>query len=562
MRKLNGICIAAVVVVLGLAPASAMAELAPWQVPPKAAAKPVRRHPVSHRVKPVGEAHAALAPAPVVAVTTTPAVSTPAPVVAVTTTPAVSTPAPAVAVTAAPAPSTPALVAAVTAAPVAAPAGPAVASLELVAPVAAPRPAVSTGPGAPTASGALAASAAPIAWEGQLRYRYEYRSVLDYRLPGAFKRPATQSLGEAGDASIMRTRLGANLRLAPNVKGFFSMQDARTMGAEGSPRGTLANVDLFLAYVDLDSLGAWPVSVRAGRQVLVYGDGRLVSGADWGNSGWGYDGLRVRYQPKSWQIDAFGTWISEGRLEGQDRLFAGLDALWHGPRNVDLEGYHFARSFGDTGFVAEGGRKGGLYDGTSGARARVVHGRLDVKLESAFQSGHRAGDDVRAWFGVARASLELPGAWKPRAQGEFAIASGDRDPADGRFERFEPLFWGFHNFQGSLDVVSISNVKDWSGGLALQPHKGWTVTSDFHRFLLVEARDAWSDAAGTLLRRDPTGAAGVDLGRELDLVVKWDARPRVTVLSGYSRFWGGPYVERTGGGSDIDWGFLQLAVGF
>jgi carbonic anhydrase len=417
-------------------------------------------------------------------------------------------------------------------------------------------------PAVATTATAIAAAASPVAWEGQLRYRYEFRSTLDYRLPGAFKRPATQSLGEAGDASIMRTRFGANLRLAPNVKGFFSMQDARTMGAEGSPRGTIANVDLFLAYVDLDSVGAWPVSVRAGRQVLAYGDGRLVSGADWGNSGWGYDGVRVRYAPKSWQIDAFSTWISEGRVEGQDRLFAGLDTLWHGPRGVDLEAYHFARSFGDTGWVAEGGRKGMLYDGTTGGRVRVVRGRLDAKLESAVQLGHRAGDDVRAWFGVARATLELPGAWKPRAQGEFAIGSGDRDPSDGKYERFDPMYWGFHNFQGALDVVAISNVKDWSGGLALQPRKGWSVTSEFHRFLLIEPRDAWSDAAGTTLRRDPTGAAGVDLGRELDLVAKWEARSRVVVLGGYSRFWRGPFVERTGGGSDIDWGFLQMAVGF
>ncbi len=414
---------------------------------------------------------------------------------------------------------------------------------------------------APTAP-AIAASASPVAWEGQLRYRYEFRSTLDYRLPGAFKRPAPQSLGEAGDASIMRTRFGANLRLAQNVKGFFSMQDARTMGAEGSPRGTLANVDLFLAYVDLDSVNAWPVSVRTGRQVLAYGDGRLVSGADWGNSGWGYDGVRVRYAPKAWQIDAFSTWISEGRVEGQDRLFAGLDALWHGPRGVDLEAYHFRRSFGDTGWVAEGGRRGMLYDGTTGGRVRVLRGRLDTKLESAVQIGHRAGDDVRAWFGAARATLELPGAWKPRALGEFAIGSGDRDPADGKYQRFDPMYWGFHNYQGSLDVVSISNVKDWSGGLALQPRKGWSVTSEYHTFSLVEARDAWSDAAGTTLRRDASGAAGADLGRELDLVVKWDARSRVTVLGGYSRFWRGLYVERTGGGNDIDWGFLQMAVAF
>jgi carbonic anhydrase len=437
------------------------------------------------------------------------------------------------------------------------PAGPAMAGLDDAAPtlaVVAPRPA--------PAPAAAALTGPSISWEGQLRYRYEARSVLDYRVPGQFKRSSSQSLGDNGDQSLMRTRVGASVKLAPGAKGYFVMQDARVMGSEGSPGGTLQNVDLFQAYVDLDSLGGRPLALRAGRQVFTYGDARVVSGADWGNAGRGWDGARVRWAPKGWQVDGLVSWINEGRVAGADRLFSGVDALWKPVKTFELEGYSFQRSFGDTGFVAEGGRKGGLYDATTGLRSRWARGRLELKGEGAVQRGHRAGDDVSAWFGAGRASMELPGAWKPRATVEHIVSSGDRDPSDGHIDRYDPVYWGGHGFQGVLDVVGCSNVRDWSGLLALSPRKTWGVNGEYHVFRLVQARDYWIDDAGTTLRRSNAGAAGTQLGSELDLSFRWEPRAKVNVTTGWSHFFAGDYVTRTGGGVDQDWGYLQMAVGF
>ena len=412
------------------------------------------------------------------------------------------------------------------------------------------------------APGAPPAAALPILWEGQLRYRYEARTLLDYRLPGTFGRAGTQSLGERGDLSIMRTRVGATVRMAPQVRGYFVLQDARTMGAEGSPSGTLANVDLYHAYVDLDSVGQRPLSVRVGRQTIAYGEGRVVSGADWGNAGRAYDGARVRWTPARAQIDGFVSWISEGRLNGQDRLLSGVDGLIKTKRGHEVEAYHFRRSFGDASWTSESGRKGALMDATSGLRVRVLRSRLDVRGEAATQNGQRASDAVRAWFFVGRVTADLRGAWKTKVFGEYLRATGDADPTDGKFQRFDPVYWGGHNFQGALDVAAASNLRDQCGGFTTTPAKGWTLQAEAHVFRLDQSRDVWVDDAGTTLRRSAAGTAGNTLGRELDATLRWDTRGKVAVLAGASRFWAGDYVRRTGGGTDLNWGFLQLAVGF
>jgi len=88
------------------------------------------------------------------------------------------------------------------------------------------------------------------------------------------------------------------------------------------------------------------------------------------------------------------------------------------------------------------------------------------------------------------------------------------------------------------------------------------VTTEFHAFSLAQPRDAWFADSGSPLRSDPAGSAGTGVGREWDATVRWDARPRVSVLLGGSWFWRGVFVRDTGGGGDFGWGFLQLDVGF
>jgi hypothetical protein len=396
-----------------------------------------------------------------------------------------------------------------------------------------------------------------------MRFRYEARSVLDYRVPGALKRPATQRLDEAGDVSLMRLRLGANVKFSPLVRGEFVVQDARVMGVEGSPGAAIANMDLFYAFVDVDSIGRAPLSARIGRQVLEYGDGNVVAGSGWGNPGRGWDGLRLRLAPKGWQVDGFATWVMEGRVEGNDRMFSGADILWKGSPVVEIEGYAFARSFGDTSFTSErGGPKGSLADLTSGARLRWKRGTTEVKLEGAVQSGQRAGDRVDARFGTARASHEFKGAKKPKLAFEANWASADPNAADGVANRYDPIYWGNHGVQGTLDIFGRANALDVAAQGSVQWSKALNLLAELHRFQLVDARDSWFDDSGTALRRDAAGASGRDVGMEADLTVRWDARPGVGVLGGLSHFTPGAFVKNTGGAPQLNWVFTQMTVAF
>lgn len=413
--------------------------------------------------------------------------------------------------------------------------------------------------------GARGAALAPpsVEWNGSMRFRYEARSILDYRVPGQLKRPVTQQLDEAGDQSLMRLRVGAKVKFSPLVRGEFVVQDARVMGIEGAPGTAIANMDLFDAYVDVDSIFGAPLVARVGRQVLTYGDEKILAGSNWGNPGRGWDGVRLRFQPKGWQVDAFGTWVMEGRVEGNDRMFSGADALWKGAPGIECEGYAFARSFGDTSFTSErGGPKGSLDDLTSGARFRARRGAAEVRLEGAAQSGKRAGDRVAARFATARASWEFHGTRKPRLTLEGNWASGDADPTDGKAGRFDPIYWGNHGYQGAMDIFDESNSRDLALMTSLQATRLLNLQCEYHQFTLADAHDAWYDDSGNALRRDATGASGTAVGSELDLTARWDPRSGLGLLAGVSSFIPGHFVHQTGGAPQQDWGFLQMTVTF
>ncbi len=519
-------------------------------VPPRPATPPETARPA-----PAPAAHAVTSPVAPARSTPAPEVREPAPAPPAARD-AAPTPEPAPAPAAKPA--APELVAAVVTPPP--PPAPAVAASQ--APVAAATPAAALSiPGFGGKSG-VAGGPPAIAWSGSMRFRYETRSLLDYRVPGTLKRPATQSLDEAGDVSLMRLRLGANVKFSPLVRGEFVVQDARVMGVEGSPSGTVDNVDLYYALVDVDSIGGAPVSARVGRQILEYGEGFVISPSNWGNPGRAWDGARLRFAPRGWQVDAFTTWVMEGRVEGADRLFSGVDALWKGVKTVELETYTFARSYGDTSFTPEqGGAKQALNDRTSGLRARWRPGRAELRGEAAMQRGERAGDAVRATSWTARAAYEVAHRLKPRFALEATWASGD-DTNDGTSRRWDPLFWNSHYPQGPINVFGRMNSECVSASASVQASKQVNVQADVHRFRLVSAKDAWYDDAGTALRRDATGAAGRDVGFETDLAVKWDARTGVGLVGGWSHFEPGAFVRRTGGAPQEDWLYAQMTVAF
>lgn len=389
---------------------------------------------------------------------------------------------------------------------------------------------------------------------GQVRLRAEYRDPVGYANDA--------QLREDDDFLLSRIRLNLTLSLYDDLDIFVQPQDSRTFGEESSLSSNEKNLDLHQGYVEARNLGGVPITLKAGRQELQYGDGRLVSVLDWNNVARAWDGVKIRFAPKDGWIDAFYTIVKEGNGAEDDQDFFGLYGSYTGIADHELDLCLLRRRFADNPVTDESGRKGDFKDTTFGLRVKGRSGAASYSLEGAWQTGSYSTDDVSAWAVAANLGIAISMEWKPSVILEYTFASGDDDPADGDRGTFDAPYPFGHAYQGYADVFSWKNGHSLSLKLSVKPEDAVSIHADGHLFRLDEERDAWYGASGSAIRRDTTGDADRNVGSEIDLHVRWGVTKEVKVWAGWSHFFAGPYVDDTGRDRDMDWVFLQATIDF
>ena len=113
--------------------------------------------------------------------------------------------------------------------------------------------------------------------------------------------------------------------------------------------------------------------------------------------------------------------------------------------------------------------------------------------------------------------------------------------------------------------MARQNIHDLNFQVAGQISPKWKYLMWYHIFWLDSARDSLYTAAGAPIRTDLTGNSGRYVGTELDLTATYTHDARTDVLFGYSRFWGGTFVNNTnppGVGGDADFFYTQFSRRF
>jgi hypothetical protein len=408
---------------------------------------------------------------------------------------------------------------------------------------------------------------------GSLRLRYEHQDDFNVQ-----RYADARKSFRSDDFLLQRTRLEFTLRMPEEAEAFFQLQDARPYGSDFRPDDFnwrlyscpySNDIDLRQAYVEWRHIGGSPFGVKLGRQAISYADNRVWGPGEWGNVGrytWdavkliadtplaeihGIFANRVRYDPhgldeSDGRLDAYGAYAMLKGLPFQ------LDLFWLAkhtrPRMVvDAAGATLDLDTHTAGFAVDGKLGRGWDYGTT--------------LAGTF--GRRNDQDVEAFGGHARLGYTFDHPWEPRIGAEYSHASGDPDPADGTFRTFDGAFGGVDTTKyGWMNFFCWMNVRDYEVTLSVRPVPKVKVSLEHHFFRLDEAKDAWYWSSGRPARRDATGNAGADVGQEMDLAVAYDYNKHLKFLAGYSHFFPGRFLRRTGASPDADWLFLQVVYSF
>jgi hypothetical protein len=377
---------------------------------------------------------------------------------------------------------------------------------------------------------------------GEYRIRHENQHILSRR----------------SDFLLQRTRLYADLHVGGWFRAYVEGIDAVSNFEDAPPRAIDENrfdaLNLFGDVKLLEGPGGafW---FRGGRQELLYGVERLVSPLDWANTRRTFDGLKLFWQGADWNVDAWWTrpvpltqHVAGGQTDhnfdhpDQSREFVGVWATCKRYENHKFDFYYLR--------LNEYDRAVDTFDyNTFGARWK---GKLDAWLWE-FQGGYQFGgfnaDTQSAGFYTCGFGRQFPDLlWKPVFWVYYDWASGDGNPGDGIHATFNQLYPLAHKYFGFMDILARQNIEDWNFRLTATPHEKVKLLLWWHIFHLQQSRDAMYNAAGNVLRYDPTGAAGTDVGQELDLTVVFLLTPRCDLLFGYSHLYSGDFIRNTRGG--------------
>jgi hypothetical protein len=139
--------------------------------------------------------------------------------------------------------------------------------------------------------------------------------------------------------------------------------------------------------------------------------------------------------------------------------------------------------------------------------------------------------------------------------------SGDANPGQGGTRStFQQLFPFGHYYFGYLDLVGRQNIHDVSAQFLTFPEKWITGIVQVHRFWLAEPADALYNAAGKVVRNDPTGQSGQDVGTEIDLLASFHLSAHSDVVVGWSKLFRGAYIDNTG--PDVSPELFYLQYGY
>jgi hypothetical protein len=439
--------------------------------------------------------------------------------------------------------------------------------------------------------GQVVTKARKITLGAEIRARYENRYNHDFN----------DATPNSSDFTLLRTRLNIGMDVVDDVKAFIQVQDARVFGAEQNEAGNEQNLDLRQGYIDVLKFAGQPLTLRVGRQTLVYGDQRLIGAFDWNNVGRAFDGARVMITlADNLRLDLFATKIAElddvvaegesltpfaptlafpgpNPTEGgdEDQNFYGAYAQWKpGKQTVDAYLLYLednspevaARGVGAGTPIEVHATDDNLELWTAGVRLKgpvTALGGFDYGFEGAYQFGDGADLDIRAYALHGELGYALPLFLKSRLSVEANYATGDDDPTDDDFETFSNLFPTNHLHYGYMDRISWSNAENYA--LKLDSKITEKLSAKLHAwfFRLAEEEDALFHAGGgTIL--GPGQAGGEDeIGQEIDLVATYKYNEVLTFEGAYAHFFVGDAVEEARPeAEDADFAYLQMNLKF
>jgi hypothetical protein len=373
---------------------------------------------------------------------------------------------------------------------------------------------------------------------------------------------------------LQRYMLHADLHMGRRMRLFGQLKSGIEIGRRGGPGPTDEDLlDVHQAFADFYAAPnkSAALMLRAGRQELNFGSGRLITYREGPNVRQSFDGFRLSVKTGQWMIDGFAVKPVETNFGYFDdsgdhrRSFWGVYTvrpLAILSRHGHLDLYYLGLDRKQARFNQGAGRE---ERHTVGARIWNKIEALDYNFEAIWQFG-RFGTDIlhgriNAWTAASDTGYTLEKVkFRPRLGFKANVTSGDRDPNDPDLQTFNPLF-PRGNYFGQLVSIGPLNHIDVHPNLELDLPRDVTFYADWLFYWRQNINDGIYGLPGNLLRPGNQSRKRF-IGHQPGIEVSWQINRHTSFTFDYALFYAGSFLKETPPGRNITYFAAWLTYKF
>ncbi len=392
---------------------------------------------------------------------------------------------------------------------------------------------------------------------GETRFQYEY-----FHNAGWGEGPQ-----DGNGYLLQRYMLHTDLHLGNSFRTFVQIKSGLENGRNGGPRVPDEDqLDLHQAFGDgkMRLTDGANLTLRVGRQELLYGSQRLVSMREGPNVRQSFDAARLILTVKNWRIDGFISRPVETNVEvfddvsNADVLFWGIYGVGAIPKlkvqHIDVYylGLDRAAAQYEAGVMAETRHSVGLrYWGNKN--------QLSYNFEFVYQWGRFGSGDIEAWTISSDAKYELKNLPLSPVLGlKSEIISGDEDVQNNKLQTFNPLFPRGAYF-GLAALIGPANLFDVHPSIELKLSENLALAADWDFFWRHRVHDGIYGPNGAFERTGQTSQEKF-IGDQLGLQLAFDYNRHAFLSLEAAFFNAGRYLKESGSGKNLV--YFSTTVGY
>jgi len=385
--------------------------------------------------------------------------------------------------------------------------------------------------------------------DAELRPRFEYRHGYKNLFPDNTEPAAFVS---------QRTRLNFGYK-TEKLHFYLSPQDVRVWG--DVPQLNLADENGFsLHQAWADVVMVPDLSLKIGRQEIVYDDQRFFGNVGWAQQGRSHDAVILKFEPSFLKLHFGAGYNQDGEaLTGnilKTNTYKSLQYVW---LHKDWEKLSASFLFLNNGLQyineTDESKNETRYSQTAGLHLNANLSKFNFASNFYYQFGNDvANNDLSAYLLSLEANYSALENLRIGIGAELQSGNNYGAPANGVNKAFNPLYGTNHKFNGFMDYFYVGNhinnvgLVDFYGNVKYSFTKQSNINLELHQFFAAaEINDNNSK----------------DLGFEVDLVTSFKTSNFTGIQAGYSHFFTSKGIEilkNNFDGNTNNWAWVMVTI--